>query len=100
MTLPKPIMLPYRFLLSLIVGIALSFFIMFLWYATQPIVISVIVRTQQVAEDLGFSNSYVNGGITLLTWIEYWWGPILVVAICVIWLFLSTIRTDWEGKTV
>lgn len=94
--LPRPMLT--RILVEIIVGMALGFFIMFLWYITQPIVITLIGRTMAIAENMGHNNTYLNTGIGILVFIEYWWGPIALLGIAILWMFISTQRKDWEGR--
>lgn len=94
----KPLFFPKRIVIDIVVGLAMVFFIMFLWYITQPVTIRLITATHDVAEDMGHNNTYVNTGVTILTQIEYWWGPLLLIGILVVWLFLATQRRDYEGR--
>lgn len=96
--LPRGKFLPCRMIGAVIVGIALVFWIMFIWYITQPVTLTIITETYAVAEDMSCNNTYVDTGVTILTWIEYWWGPLSVIAIGVLWLFISAHRRDWESR--
>jgi len=77
---------------------SLAFFIMFLWYIMQPVTMKIITTTYAVAENMGYNNTYLNSGITILTWIEYWWGPIFLLAIAVVWMFIVSHRREWESR--
>jgi hypothetical protein len=84
---------------SVLTGLGLSFFTMFLWYFTQPVTMMVIQKTMDVAATMGVTfNSYVLNGITILTYIEYWWGPLMLIAIAVIWMLTSIVRRDTESQ--
>lgn len=87
-------------LLELIVGMAISFFIMFLWYITQPITVGIINRLFTTATNLGVSNTYLSNGVTILRYICYWWGPLLVIGIIILWLYGATQREDPSSQFV
>lgn len=89
-----------RAVLSTVVGIALSFFIMFIWYVTQPVVMVSIEQTRNFAREMGHNNTFVEHGYTLLTWIEYWWGPLVLIGIGIVWLFVTAQREEWRGHEV
>ena len=88
---------PTRAILEVVVGLAFTFFTMFIWYVTQPIVIVSIEQTRNFTREMGHNNTFVEGGYTILTWIEYWWGPILVIFVIVIWLYVSAQREEWRS---
>lgn len=75
-----------------------AFFIMYIWYITQPIVLTIINHTMQLAETFGANNTYVVNGITILTWIEYWWGPLFIIALGVLWIYLAAYRRVWTSR--
>ena len=87
-----------RILLEIVVGTAMAFFVMYLWYITQPITIVVIEQTKQLAQDMGQYNTFISQGITILTYIEYFWGPLLVIATGIVWVFAAAHRKDWESR--
>jgi hypothetical protein len=89
---------PIRAVLAGVIGLTFMFFIMYIWYVTQPVALKVIAETQALTETLGHNNTYVNTGITILTWIEYWWGPLCVIAFGVMWMYVSAHREEWESK--
>lgn len=84
---------------TLIVGLGLAFFTMFIWYITQPVVITIINETMDTAIAMNANNTYVTTAITILKNIEYWWGPLLVGAIAILWLFVAAQRRDWTSET-
>lgn len=88
---------PTRAVLVVVVGLAFMFFIMFMWYVTQPIVIVSIDQTLNYTREMGHNNTYVENAYTILTWIEYWWGPIFVIFVGVIWLYVSAQREEWRS---
>lgn len=82
----------------IVVGMGLAFFTMFLWYIFQPVTITIINETMDIATNrFGMNNSYVNTGVSILTYIEYWWGPLMVVAIAVLWVYVAAQGRDWRS---
>jgi hypothetical protein len=82
----------------IIVGLGLSFFIMFMWYIFQPITLTIINTTMEVATvRFGMDNQYINTGVSILTQIEYWWGPLMVIAIAVLWAYVAAQGRDWRS---
>jgi hypothetical protein len=80
----------------LIVGMGLSFFIMFMWYVFQPITMTIINTTYEIATvQFGVSNTYLNTGVDILTQIVYWWGPLMVIAIAVLWVYVAAQGREW-----
>ena len=85
---------------TVLVGIGLSFFTMFMWYLLHPVTMTLINTTWDIAvNSFGLDNPYVNGGVNIIVQIEYWWGPLMVIAICVIWLFLVAQERDWRSTS-
>jgi len=82
---------------SLVVGIGLAFFTMFLWYIFQPVVMTIIDLGSNILVERGFNNTYVNGGLNILKQEYNWFGVIIVIAIAVIWLFVAAQGRDWRS---
>lgn len=86
-------------IITIVVAIGLCFFTMFMWYITQPIVMTVITKTMEVAVSMGITeNSYLNNSVLILTNIEYWWGPLMVGAIIIVWMLVSAQARDWFSR--
>lgn len=79
---------------TIVTGLALAFFIMSMWYVTQPIVLSSIDIPQETGFDMGVNNTHVNAGVNILRMIAYWWGPLVVAAIGVVWIVVAAHGRD------
>ncbi len=82
---------------SLIVGLAFSFFTMILWYITQPVVFRVINTAIEYNVAMNANNTYAVNGLLILKQIGYWWGPLLVVAVLILWMVVAAQARDWRG---
>lgn len=82
---------------SLVVGLAFSFFTMILWYITQPVVFRVINTAITYNVAFGANNTYAVNGLLILKQIGYWWGPLLVVAVLILWMVVAAQAKDWRG---
>ncbi len=82
---------------SLVVGLAFGFFTMILWYITQPVVFRVINTSIEFAAEKGGNNTYAMTGLAILKQIGYWWGPLLVIAVLILWMVVAAQARDWRG---
>lgn len=83
----------------LLVSMGLCFFIIFLWYIMHSVTAVVIDTTYTIAtEQFDLNNTYINGGVNILLQIEYWWGPLLVIAISVLWVYVAAQGRDWRSS--
>lgn len=82
---------------SLVVGLAFSFFTMILWYITQPVIFRVINTAIEYNVNQGGNNTYSVNGLAILAQIGYWWGPLLVIAVLVLWMIVAAQTRDWRG---
>lgn len=82
---------------SLVVGLTFAFFTMILWYITQPVVFKVINTAIDYNVDFGANNTYAVSGLNILKQIGYWWGPLLVIAVFILWMIVASQARDWRG---
>jgi len=73
------------------------FFVMYFWYVTQPISVFIVQKGREIVQDFGYLNVYVEQAFTVLNWLVYWWGPLLVIAVGIIWMYVSAHREEWRG---
>ncbi len=79
---------------SLIVGLCFTFFTMILWYITQPVVITAINTAMEYQIAWNANNTYAYNGLLILKQIGYWWGPLLVIAVLILWMIVAAQRED------
>ncbi len=92
------VLVPVRGLLEIVFGIFVSGFIMFMWYITQPITIKIIEVTWAFADSMGWNNTYVYTGMTILTYIEYYWAVVFLIAVGVVYMFVSSQQRTAESE--
>ena len=81
----------------LAIGIGLSFFVMFLWYIFQPVIMTIIDTGTALLVEHQANNTYIVGAINILKQEYYWFGIIIVIAIAVVWMYVAAQGRDWRS---